>query len=107
MLGCMGAWRPRRHLQQLEELHRVVNAAGARIDVRSVCEVTDGELRFPVYALCLGNPSLAVPAVGFFGGVHGLERVGTQVLLCSSTGCSRAGRMNSVQPPPLQCSSAL
>jgi hypothetical protein len=81
MLGCMAAWRPRRHLQELEELRRVVEAAGARLEVRSVCEVTDAEFRFPVYALCLGNPSFAVPAVGFFGGVHGLERVGTQVLL--------------------------
>jgi hypothetical protein len=34
-----------------------------------------------VHALCLGNPSREVPAVGFFGGIHGLERIGTQVLL--------------------------
>ena len=31
--------------------------------------------------VALGNPSLDVPAVGFFAGVHGLERIGVGVLL--------------------------
>jgi hypothetical protein len=46
-----------------------------------LCEVASENTRFPVHAVCLGNPSLEVPAVAFFGGVHGLERIGTQVLL--------------------------
>jgi hypothetical protein len=37
--------------------------------------------QFPVYAIALGGSGPDVPAVGFFGGVHGLERIGTQVLL--------------------------
>lgn len=32
-------------------------------------------------ALTLGNPSPEVPAMGYFGGVHGLERIGTEVVL--------------------------
>jgi hypothetical protein len=35
----------------------------------------------PVYAIGLGNPSLDVPAIGFFGGVHGLERIGAEVVI--------------------------
>ena len=35
----------------------------------------------PVHALCLGNPDPAVPALALVGGVHGLERVGSQVVL--------------------------
>jgi hypothetical protein len=34
-----------------------------------------------VYQLAMGNPDPKLPAIGFFGGVHGLERIGTQVLL--------------------------
>ena len=32
-------------------------------------------------AITLGNPSLDVPAIGFFGGVHGLERIGAEVVI--------------------------
>jgi hypothetical protein len=35
----------------------------------------------PVQAIMVGNPDLRVPAVGFFGGVHGLERIGAEVVL--------------------------
>jgi hypothetical protein len=43
--------------------------------------VQAGGRRFPVEAVCLGHPPPDAPAVGFFGGVHGLERIGTQVVL--------------------------
>jgi hypothetical protein len=68
-------------LPELEELYRIIDAGGHRLSVSTLCEVADEERRFPVHAVCLGNPSLDVPAVAFFGGVHGLERIGTQVLL--------------------------
>lgn len=40
-------------------------------------------LRFPLLAVVLGNPDPAVPAAGIFGGVHGLERIGTEVALAA------------------------
>lgn len=33
----------------------------------------------PVHAIALGNPARDLPGVGFIAGVHGLERIGTQV----------------------------
>jgi len=72
-------------LPELDALERLIEAAPRDLQVRRACEVTvkDGsrDQRLPVYALSLGNPDPKVPAVGFFGGVHGLERIGTQVLL--------------------------
>jgi hypothetical protein len=68
-------------LPELEELCRIIDAGGGRLSASILCEVTDAGRRFPVHAVCLGNPSADVPAVAFFGGVHGLERIGTQVLL--------------------------
>lgn len=37
--------------------------------------------RFAQYGLCLGTPDPTAPTLGLFGGVHGLERVGTHVVL--------------------------
>jgi hypothetical protein len=68
-------------LPELIELERIIEDGSAHLDVRRVCEVDADDRRFPVYALSLGNPSREVPAVGFFGGIHGLERIGTQIVL--------------------------
>lgn len=69
-------------LPELFELERIIaDGAKFQLDSRLMCEVDAGKNKFPVYALTLGNPSPDVPAVGFFGGIHGLERIGTQVLL--------------------------
>lgn len=68
-------------LPELIELERIVDLGGADVDARVICEVENEGLRFPVYAITLGNPSPDVPAVGFFGGVHGLERIGAEVVI--------------------------
>jgi hypothetical protein len=66
---------------ELHRLERIIREGIPHLQVRRVCEVSADRHRFPVYVLCLGNPRPEVPAVGFFGGIHGLERIGTQVLL--------------------------
>jgi hypothetical protein len=68
-------------LSELIELERIIKEGGSDLDARVVCEVTANERRFPIHANSLGNPSLDVPAVGFFGGVHGLERIGAEVVI--------------------------
>ena len=40
-----------------------------------------GEQRLPLLAFSLGSDRPDAPAVAFIGGVHGLERIGTQVVL--------------------------
>ncbi|MGZ5272143.1 MAG: M14 family zinc carboxypeptidase, partial [Ramlibacter sp.] len=66
-------------IPELDDLERAIDAGGAHLEVaRSDCA---GGLGLPVYAIALGNPSPAVPGVGFFGGVHGLERIGAQVVI--------------------------
>jgi hypothetical protein len=68
-------------LPALAELQGLVDAAGAHLQQRVVCEVTVGDTRLPVHVLMLGNPGPDVPAIGIFGGVHGLERIGAEVAL--------------------------
>lgn len=63
-------------------LEKILEQGGDRLTVRVVREVeAPGGPRLPVYAVTLGNPDPALPAVGFFGGVHGLERVGSEVVM--------------------------
>ncbi len=68
-------------LPELLEIRRIVDAAGGHLALRQVCEVGSGGERFPVTVVTLGNPDPAVPAIGFFGGVHGLERIGAEVVI--------------------------
>src|SRR5262249_36849377 len=66
---------------EMVELERMIEHHASLLDVRTLGQVKHGEHRFPLYVIGLGTKNLDAPAVGFFGGVHGLERIGTQVLL--------------------------
>lgn len=66
---------------ELLALQRLIDSAGSHLQTQLVCEVDAGALQLPVYAVSLGNPDPAVPALGIFGGVHGLERIGAQVAI--------------------------
>lgn len=78
-------------LPELSELEHLLDTGDSSVDVSVACEVSTvataavataaAETRLPVYVIRLGNPSPSVPAIGFFGGIHGLERIGTKVLL--------------------------
>jgi hypothetical protein len=66
---------------ELEQIEHIIAHAPSCLEVKKVCEVTTDAGSFPVHALMLGNPDRSVPGIGFFGGVHGLERIGTHVVL--------------------------
>jgi hypothetical protein len=72
---------PARALSELIELEQIIEDGAVHLEVLRAGEVETEDGRYPIYALSLGNPDAAAPAVGFFGGIHGLERIGTQVLL--------------------------
>ncbi len=66
---------------ELDELEQIIAAGGSAIEARTLCQIACGARRLPLHAISLGNPDPAVPAIGIFGGVHGLERIGAQVAL--------------------------
>ena len=69
-------------LPELDELERVI-ALGAGYLQTTIRPSAGqhGAPGLPIYSVALGNPSRAVGAVGFVGGVHGLERIGSQVVI--------------------------
>ena len=69
-------------LSELAELENIIELGGPALEVRVLQQVSaPGSGPLPIHAISLGNPSPEVPAIGFFGGVHGLERIGTEVVM--------------------------
>lgn len=66
---------------ELIELERLIDECAEFLHAEVVHRATAAGNSFPIYAITLGNPSPNVPAVGFFGGVHGLERIGAEVVI--------------------------
>jgi hypothetical protein len=68
-------------LPELDEIDRLASLTDGRLQVRVQAEVEVDGHRLPIHLLSIGNPSPQVPVVGLFGGVHGLERIGAEVVL--------------------------
>lgn len=70
-----------RHLPELLELEHLLEVGKKYLRVDIACQVEVDGLRVPVQVIELGSRSKDAPVIGFFAGVHGVERIGTQVLL--------------------------
>ncbi len=69
-------------LPELLALERILEQGAPHLQVRVLRRITlPTGPDLPVYAISLGSAQPDVPAVGFFGGVHGLERIGAQVVI--------------------------
>lgn len=70
-----------RAFSELEELEAVVARLGDRAQCRVVDTVVHKGREFPIHCIRLGSESPEVPVLAFFGGIHGLEKIGTEVIL--------------------------
>jgi hypothetical protein len=68
-------------LSEIADLQQIIEEGGPLLEHRVVGEVTCHERQLALHSIALGNPDPAFPAVGFFGGVHGLERIGAEVVI--------------------------
>ncbi len=72
----------RHHLAELQQLEQIVQADHqGLLKSRVLCRLEHNDRQWPVYAISLGEYSRSLPGLVFVGGVHGLERIGTQVVL--------------------------
>ena len=70
------------NLPELDALERIIELGAGWLQSRQVCEVClPGGGCYPVHVVAMGNSSVEVPAVGYFGGMHGLERIGAEVVI--------------------------
>lgn len=68
-------------LPELFEVEQLADQNKDLLKIETLAKVSDGKLEFPIYGLSMGSNDPTAPVFGLFGGVHGLERVGTHVLL--------------------------
>lgn len=71
----------RTSLPELDELHRLIEMGGDHLQVRTLGKVHASGRSFDLLSIAMGNPSPDAPAIGYFGGVHGLERIGAEVVI--------------------------
>ena len=70
-----------RHLPELIELDQLLQLGARHLRCQTVQQVNVQGIPIPIRVIELGSRSELVPVIGFFAGVHGVERIGTQVLL--------------------------
>lgn len=68
-------------LPELERLQRVVDALGDAVQVERLATVFDGDVPHDVLGLRLGSAEADAPVFALVAGIHGLERIGTEVVL--------------------------
>lgn len=68
-------------LPELDQIERFAKEHSEFVHLETLATVEDKELAYPIYSLVIGSKDRTHPTVGLFGGVHGLERIGTQTLL--------------------------
>lgn len=64
-----------------EDFKALLRAGSAHFEVQSVAEVHTAGPSFELFTAAIGSRDPLAPAIGFFGGIHGLERIGTQLIL--------------------------
>lgn len=71
-----------KQLAEIEQIQAIIarDKAGC-LSSKILCHVPYGDENFPIYLLSLGNSGPQIPSVTFVAGIHGLERIGTQVVL--------------------------
>ncbi|KAI3599267.1 Zinc carboxypeptidase-related protein [Cupriavidus necator H850] len=72
---------PHAGFPEYDQLLALLDTGSHVLDTRVVCETMVQGRRFGVHAATLGSRDPGAPAIGIFGGIHGLERIGTQLVL--------------------------
>lgn len=66
---------------ELDALEQVLSQFGSSARIRTLATVPFQKYQFPIYGLTLGSTDPHAPVFGIFAGVHGLEKIGTSVVV--------------------------
>ena len=72
---------PHAGFPEYDQLLALLDTGSHVLDTRVICETMVQGRRFGVHVATLGSRDPGAPAIGIFGGIHGLERIGTQLVL--------------------------
>ena len=68
-------------LVEQQQLDAIIQQLGDRAQVEVLETISYRDQQFPIYSIAIGSQRDDVPVIAYFGGVHGLEKIGTEVLL--------------------------
>ena len=68
-------------LPEINELFYIADQKPDFFKVIKLNEVEVNNTKYPIYGLKIGADDPSLPTLGLFGGVHGLERIGSQVII--------------------------
>ncbi|MFM8340772.1 MAG: M14 family zinc carboxypeptidase, partial [Methylomonas sp.] len=68
-------------LVEQQQLDDIIQQLGNRAQVEVLETISYRDQQFPIYSIAIGSQRDDVPVIAYFGGVHGLEKIGTEVLL--------------------------
>lgn len=71
----------RRHFAEMEELENLIKELGSLARYQHLGNVSFKGWTYPLHVLSVGSQRPEDPSLGFFGGVHGLEKIGSEVVL--------------------------
>jgi len=66
---------------ELYQLEQLINQHPQHIRAQSLATIQVNHHALPIWAIEIGSQAANVPTIGLFGGVHGMERIGSQILL--------------------------
>jgi hypothetical protein len=67
--------------KELEQLEAVIDHFGDRAQTQVIERIHHQGREFPIHCVTLGATAPDVPVLAFIGGVHGLEKIGSEVIL--------------------------
>ena len=70
-----------RKMPEMVTLHRLVRSLEGRARIRVEDQVDHKGKPFPLITVTIGSEDPTAPTLGIFGGVHGLERIGSDVVI--------------------------
>ena len=65
----------------LKQLERIIERFGEQARTEVIEQIYYKGHEFPIHCITLGSTEPDVPVLAFFGGVHGLEKIGSEVIL--------------------------
>ena len=66
---------------ELEQLERIIERFGDKARTQVIERIHYKDHEFPIHCITLGSTQPDAPVLAFFGGVHGLEKIGSEVIL--------------------------
>ncbi|MGJ0484441.1 MAG: M14 family zinc carboxypeptidase [Methylomicrobium sp.] len=68
-------------LPELDQLERILVRFENRAQCEIIARIPFKNHQFPIHCITLGSKQPETPTLAFFGGVHGLEKIGSEVIL--------------------------